>query len=67
MLDAARLYADAEQAQVRTEMARSRLLVAEASLHTHRIRSSRAKTRPPTASRDAGSSWLTPLRAGHAD
>jgi hypothetical protein len=66
MVDAARLYAEAEQAQVRSEMARSRLLVAKASLRKHRIRSSMAKTRPPTVSRNAGISRLTPRPTAHA-
>ena len=66
MLDAARLYAEAEQARVRSEMARSRLLVARASLRELRIRSSTAKTPLPTISRHAGSSRLSPGRAGQA-
>lgn len=45
MTDCVRLQADAEEASVSSEMARSRLLVAQASLREHAVRWHEAEAR----------------------
>lgn len=66
MRDAARLYGEAEDAQVRSEMARSRLLVAKASLRMQTHRWSMAKTRLTTATGNAAGFRSTKREARHA-
>jgi hypothetical protein len=66
MPDAARLYAKAQQAHVRSEMARSRLLVAKASLRERSVRWSSAKTRITHASRNARGFPSVPRSADQA-
>jgi hypothetical protein len=66
MFDVSRLHAEAEQAQIRGEMARSRSLIAKASLRKRSIRWSSAKARILTAIRGAGDSQA-PRKAGQSD
>ena len=64
MPDVARLQAEAEQAEIRGEMARSRSLIAQDSLHKRTIRWTGAKTRLLTASAHTGALCSAERRTG---
>jgi hypothetical protein len=66
MLDAAWRYAQAEQAQIRSEMARSRSQIAKASLRRHTINRTRATTRLLAANAEPGAFQPSQSTAGHA-
>lgn len=61
MVDFERLHAEAEEAQVRGEMARSQLLAAKASARRRSIRWSRTHSGRLKAARSAGAIQRAPL------
>lgn len=63
MFDASRLRAGAEEAEIRSEMARSQSLIATAPHREHTTWWSSAKTRQRTAGRDAEAFPSIPLAA----
>jgi hypothetical protein len=66
MLSAAMRDAQAEQAQIRSEMARTRAQIAPASLRKHTVKRSSAKTRLLTASAKPGTLRANQSRVGPA-
>jgi hypothetical protein len=60
MPDLQRLHAEAEQAQIRGEMARSQLLIAKASARARSLRWSEAHSRRLNAARSTGAILQSP-------